>query len=246
MTEDQSRNRDEESGGEQCPVPLAHERLEEAHWQLHQMMDHYHHPAQFRFSCNAFLHSLKSVLDMLRIDLERKGQNDWRRQRLDALKADPVFRAFSEGRDMVVHRGSLVNSSRVDLGLIKYDKVKFAIQQDLRSDQPSHDLLAHLVEKNAETEHGLFVPPDHPFLGEQLGVRRVYFEPSLSKDQDVVTASNAAWLKVREAVEDAHKLFKMTFASDDHSGASGHDLKRVWLYLETDADPDLLSLWKWD
>ena len=115
-----------------------------------------------------------------------------------------MFSAFSRGRDVVLHQSSVVNDSRVEVGLFKYLKVRLALQHDLRTDEPSHSLLARIVAQNAEQE--LVAPLDHPWVGEQLGVRRRYHEPTLSKELDVMTASDHAWRAVSALVEDAHNL----------------------------------------
>jgi hypothetical protein len=208
-----------------CPLPLAHDRLEEAHYFLHQMLETYHHPHTFRFNTNAFLHALKSVLDMLRIDLEKLGQNEWRKSNTEPLKADPLFAAFSRGRDVVMHAGSLVQSSRVEVGLFRGDKLKSAFEFELSNDAPSHVLVAQ-VKKGKKP---LF-RADHS-NGLVLGVRRRYFEPRLSKDQDVITASSAALAKVARLVVAAHNLLGFTF-DGDFDGPANHDVAAVELYVD--------------
>jgi hypothetical protein len=228
-----------------CPLPLSHDRISEAHWFLHQMLEHYHHPDVFRYSANAFLSALKSATVMLRLDLERAGRNEWRQEKFAPLLADPLFAAFSKGRDIVLHQSSLINGSRVELGLFKYYKVKMALQRDLRTDEPSHSLLARVVHQNAE-RGGFFVPVEHPWIGEQLGVRRMYYEPKLSPDLDVVTASHEAWLKVRRLVGEAHELLGRTFDDPGEEASGAHSVENVANYLETDADPSLVEQWGWN
>lgn len=228
-----------------CPLPLAHDRFSEAHWHLHQMLENYHHPMTFRYSVNAFLHALKSVLDMLRMDLERHGENEWRKARFDHLKADPIFSAFSKGRDIVVHRGSLVNSSSVEMGLFKYDRLKIAIQQDLKTDEPSHSLLHRIQTVNRE--HGeLFVPEHRGWIGEQLGVRRTYREPQLSTEHDVVTASDLALSAVSALLEEAHLLLGYQFDRSEGHTDRTHLVTHYRDYLETTENPALIHEWGWD
>lgn len=239
---DGRRSIDDES---ECPLPLAHDRFFEAHWHLHQMLDHYHFPMEFRFSTNAFLHSLKSVLAMLRIDLERRGENAWRKARFEGLKNDPILSAFSKGRDLVVHRGVLVRESHVEMGYFKFDRVKLVTEQDIKTDEPSHSILARIQRINEQMD-GLFVPVDHPWIGEQLGVRRQYMEPQLSAELDVVTASDSALSRVAAVLGDAHKLLGFGFDHEDDESRSAHDVERVWNLLESDVDPSLIRTWNWD
>lgn len=236
---------DEHEDTRTCPLPLAHDRFSEAHWHLHQMLDHYHHPMTFRFSVNAFLHASKSVLDMLRMDLERRGENEWRKARFEPLQADPIFRAFSKGRDIVVHQGSLVKSSSVEMGLFEYDRIKIAFQQDLKTDEPSHSIL-HRIQALNRDHNGFFVPEHRGWIGEQLGVRRIYREPKLSTDHDVLTASDLALTKLSDLLVDAHRLLGFDFDGTEGHADNAHDVTRHRDYLETTENPDLVHEWGWD
>lgn len=227
-----------------CPLPLAHDRFDEAHWFLHQMLESYHHPAPFRYNLNAFLSALKAVLSMLRLDLERLGLNEWRRQRFAEVEQDPLFRRFSRGRDVVVHRGALLNDSRVEMGLFKYYKVKFAFQRDIKTDEPSHLLLARVQELN-DTSEPMFVDKKRRWVGEQLGVRRMYYVPRLSPDDDVVTASHAVLLSVGNLLKDAHRKLGMDVDLADYLTLEARDVERLAILLEMDVDPSLPEKWGW-
>lgn len=227
----------EATGG--CPVPSAHERFSEAHWFLHQMISNYHTPLIFRFSANAFMSALKSVVDMLRVDLERASENEWRRDRFEAMRTDPVFEAFSRGRNIVLHQRPLVRSSRVEVGLFKYSRQKIVYAWDLKTDEPSASVLERFRAAN------LIFPDDVRPEGEQLGVRRIYHEPKLSADHDVLTASNLAWTRVGELLRDAHDLLGYGFDDHDDEHVTDHGVEHWWEYFETDADPTILERWGW-
>ena len=53
-----------------CPIPSAHDRLNEAHYFLHQMKAAYHQPEPFRYNLHAFIQAIESIFDMLRVDIE--------------------------------------------------------------------------------------------------------------------------------------------------------------------------------
>lgn len=106
------------------------------HWFLHQMIGNYHTPLTFRFSANAFLSALKSVVDLLRLDLERTGENEWRQRRFEEMRSDRVLEAFSRGRNIVLHQRPLVQSSRVEVGLFKYKRQKIAFGWNRRPTNP--------------------------------------------------------------------------------------------------------------
>lgn len=169
-----------------CPIPMAHDRFEEAHWFLHQMLDKYHHPDLFRYSTNAFLSALKSVLEMLRTELGDAGHKPWMKQKFDEIKKDPVLSRFNEGRNIVIHHRSIVKGSRVQSGLFRNYDLKLAMQADLSHDASSESILRFIQTKMV----GFIIDEDHGAIGEQLGVRRMYYVPELSDEEDVLTASH--------------------------------------------------------
>lgn len=228
---------------ENCPLVLSHDRLDEAHWFLHEMIRAYHHPQQFRYYTNAFLSSTNSFLNMLRIDLEKVNENPWRKERVDHLKADPLFKEFSLGRNLIVHRGSLIRGSSVDLGLFRNRQMKLAISVDVKTDVPSHDLLVRLQN---DPSNSIFVPPDHPFLGEQLGVKRTYREKTLSADHDVLTASDLAWQQVQQVLSDSHDHLNIITDIAAEKCLEWHAVQLHDTWLETDADPKLIEKWGWN
>ena len=76
--------------------------------------------------------------------------------------------------------------------------------------------------------YGLFVDEAHSAIGEQLGVRRLYFVDDLSKDEDVLRASRRALARTSQALAEAHNRLGAdhTPATDgdvlDDSGPRGH------------------------
>lgn len=81
--------------------------------------------------------------------------------------------------------------------------------------------------------------------GEQLGVRRIYHEPKLSADHDVLTASNVAWTRVGELLRDSHNLLGFAFDDHDDEHVADHNVEHWWEFFETDADPTILERWGW-
>lgn len=81
--------------------------------------------------------------------------------------------------------------------------------------------------------------------GEQYVVRRIYYEPKLSTDHDVLTASHIAWTVVGAFLRDAHNLLGFNFDDHDDEHSEDHDVEQWWDYLETDAHPEILQQWGW-
>ena len=76
------------SGDSACPVPNAHDKTNEAHYFLHQMMEHYHDCDRFRYSLSAYLQAARSITLMLQAELTHRdglgsgtahGRRRWRR-----------------------------------------------------------------------------------------------------------------------------------------------------------------------
>lgn len=227
---------------EECPVPLAHDRFGEAHWHLHQMMDNYHNPMTFRYSTNAFLSSLKSSVTMLQLDLERLGQNEWRKARTESLRDNALFVSFSKGRDVVAHRGSLVRNSNIQAGLFRGRKLKLVLEINLDNDLPSREILQRLQRQNKILH---FVDEKHSAISEQLGVWRSYREPALSADEDVLTASDRVWRIVGQLMNEAHQRLGYRIDEFDAPLTEHHDTSIVDTLLETDMDPSLVEKWRW-
>lgn len=234
---------DSETNLRSCPLVLTHDRLFECHFQLHQMIAAYHHPAPFRYSANAFLASSKSALEMVRLDMQKEGENEWRRERVGQVVADDLFSQFNLARNFIIHQGSLIRSSQVEVGLFAHGRLKMALSTELKTDEPSHILIDRIA--NSESA-SMFVSADRPFIGEQLGVRRVYHEPKLTTAHDVLTASEMILNQLCRLVDDCHLHLGVPFDADAHDCHIPHDLERHATLLETDIDPSLVEKWGWD
>ena len=226
-----------------CPLVLTHDRLFECHFQLHQMIDAYHHPAPFRYSANAFLASSRSALEMVRLDMEKEKENAWRHERVKLVLADALFSQFNLARNFIIHQGSLIRSSQVEFGLFRFRRLKLAINTELKTDEPSHCLIERLANSDSAS---MFVRPDRSSIGEQLGVRRVYREPQLSTEHDVLTASDMILSQLRHLVDDCHRYLGVPFDDDAHACPVPHGLEQHATLLETDIDPSLAEKWGWD
>jgi hypothetical protein len=55
-----------------CPVPSAHDKANEAHYFLHEMMEHYHECDRFRYSLSAFDQAARNVYMPLAVGFEEQ------------------------------------------------------------------------------------------------------------------------------------------------------------------------------
>ncbi|MFI0487204.1 hypothetical protein [Actinomadura sp. 9N215] len=229
------------TGDANCPLPMAHDRFEEAHWFLHQMMDTYHHPAIFRYSTNAFLSALKAVAEMLRTEMKANGHEVWVGQMFERFKADPVLLKFNNSRNIVIHHRSLLHGSRIETGLFRGRKLKLASRIDVDHDADSGDILSFIQSKWL----GSMLDEGHSALNEQLGVRRTYLVSEISENEDVFTASNRAWSRISSVLSEAHSLLSSSFPAISEADRQAHDVDHINLLLEMDIDPGALERWGW-
>jgi hypothetical protein len=139
------------------------------------------------------------------------------------LLAEDLFSQFNAARNFVIHRGSLIRSSQVEVGLFAYRRLKLALSTELKTDEPSHILIDRIANSDSASK---FVRPNRPFIGEQLGVRRVYREPKLSAEHDVLTASDMILNQLCSLVDKCHLRLGVPFDADAHDCNIAHDLEQ--------------------
>jgi hypothetical protein len=225
-----------------CPIPMSHDRFVEAHYFLHEMLENYHEPQSFRYSANAFLSAAKSVVELLQMELQPRGMSAWLRPRRERLLADPILDAFFKGRNIALHQRTLFNASRVEVGLFRDTTTKLARVMDLDHDQPSEAILKSAIPQFVG--NGKWLDKAHSEIGMQIGVRRIYIDPVISADVDVVTAAHQAWSRLSELLSEVHAEFGASFERVAEE-AGVHDVARVDLLLESDLDPNLPRRWGW-
>lgn len=221
---------------------MSHDRFIESHYFLHEMLDKYHQPAPFRYSANAFLSALKSVSQMLQMELEPRGLSPWLREHRAAMDEDPILSAFFKGRDIVVHQRALFRSSEIEVGLFRDGTTKAAMQLEVGHDQPSEELLKGAVKQFVGK--GKWLDKSHNEIGMQVGVRRKYRDSVVSPHTDVVTAAHLAWARVSDVVSAAHSQLGASYEPiPEDPGA--HAVEHVDTLYETDLDPDAARRWGW-
>ncbi|MEB2275877.1 hypothetical protein LAV82_17845 [Bacillus sp. ILBB4] len=99
-------------------IASAYDRLEEAHWNIHQMEQHYHESEPFRYSLNSFLRVIKEVPQILQMELQNKeGFTKWYKERRQVTNNDPLISYLFKARDIVVHKSMLKPKSSAYLGI---------------------------------------------------------------------------------------------------------------------------------
>jgi hypothetical protein len=223
-------------------LPASHDKLDEAHWFLHRTLEACHEPKPFRWNLNALLQAIRSIDHMLCTELAGTAAEAWYEAERDTFRTDPMLGAFKAGRDVVVHKGLLEQSSEVHAGLFRNRRLKLAIPLALPVEVPSSELLARL--QAANESGGLFVDPEHSALGEELGIERVWTVPILG-DGDVCALTHRAWARLHGLVQRGHELLGSSMPGVPPEPAGSHDPTQYALLTETDLDPTLPDQWGW-
>src|SRR3989442_1555418 len=111
-----------------CPVPSAHDRANEAHYFLHEMMEHYHECARFRYSLSAFVQAARNITFLLQSDLKsRSGFDAWYEPWQAKMKNNPDLQLLNSERVRVVHQASLVPASSMFFGAFENGRYKLGL-----------------------------------------------------------------------------------------------------------------------
>ena len=97
---------------EECPIPAAHNRLEEAHRLWHKAAQEYEDPISFRTNLNACIQALRNVTFVLQkqksnIPNFESWYSEWQRR----MKADAILNWIVQARNKIVKEGDLETKS---------------------------------------------------------------------------------------------------------------------------------------
>lgn len=220
-----------------CPIPATHDRLSEAHYFLHQMLDNFHFPYEFRFSLNAFLQSLRStkfVLDKEAKNRDRKTVAPKLKSWDKKLNQDPIMHILINKRDFVVHQGLIMPLSKASIGWFKYGRFKLGMKMDVSPEMSSLSLL-HL----ARTKFQDFGHPHRMWDGEEFGIQREWRLSDLP-DTEIFEVCVKAWELTAEMVADAHVWFGANFSAE---AKCKHNLQVAQILLESEVFPEVTKAW---
>lgn len=233
--------------GAACALPAAEDRLDEASHFLLQLQANYHDPRAFRFNLNAVLAAVASTRALLQMEMQKRGLvKEWKVAR-QPFWDDPVLAAFHRSRNVTLHQEAIYDGSRIDVGLYRGRRMKLSLQQEVRADRTSAEILAHAIPQLEK----VFLDPTHSALGEQGGLERRYFIRELSAEEDALTVSRKALIRSIQMVATAHVVAGVLSAEflegnedDDEEFAAAPTA--VTVLLESDVDPSLPGSWGWE
>jgi hypothetical protein len=233
-----------DTDGNDCPVPNAHDRFEEAHYFLHCLERVYHHPLLFRFNLHAYLSAISSIRLLASMDLQRIGLIRQWNEHQRSLPVDEVLSSLYENRNDALHLKSLNSQSVAEAGIFRNRNLKLAVEMRFTSDQSSESILeiakSFLIGKLLDAEHSA--------IGEQIGVHRLYYLKDLGIDnQDLLITCRRGLTSAYGLLQKAHSLTgaELEFPNNPEAIHPEDEVTLVTVLLESDLDPELPVTWDW-
>jgi hypothetical protein len=184
-----------------CSMPSTHDKLSEAHYFIHQMVDHYHEPDLFRYNLSAFLQAARNVTFVLQSEASDKPDFGvlWKTLQ-DEMRAEPDLRLLNDSRVTVVHKSSLIPASTMFIGHFKYGKPKSGfVSVPLDPMTQSIVALVHGRKLLQSSEH-----PHRAWSGEEFGLQRRWALKE-APEAELVQFALVALTKIADVVSRVHE-----------------------------------------
>jgi hypothetical protein len=154
-----------------CPTPHTHDKLGEAHYFVHQMVDHYHEPDAFRYSLSAFLQAARNITFVLQSEMSGKvGFDEFWKLRQEEMRANADLKLLNDARVTVVHKSSLIPASSMFIGHFKYGRPKSGLA-NVPLDPMMESIEALTLGRRASQ---MFEHPHRMWSGEEFGLQRMW------------------------------------------------------------------------
>ena len=171
--------------------PHTIDRLQEAHWFLHQIVMWYHKADPFRYSLNSFIRSLREVDHMLRAELKPFSEHAlWYKKRIKELvNEEPLIEKLVRTRDLIVHQHMLAPSSKATVGVCDLRGIRSGFLFDVSPFMDSNRIASNA--RKAGRGSGLFLPDEDQAFGieRRWGIKEW-------DDEEIVVVCAKIWLKV--------------------------------------------------
>lgn len=193
------------------------DRLEEAAWFIRLMEENYHFADRFRWSLSSFLKSLKEIMQLLTMELQKdKITSAFVKQKKTALSSDPLINYLYRQRDIVVHKSMLQPASTGSVGFTRGKGMKLGIGMPIDPLSDSEEAVKRYIYIAAKDEDflGILYQEDDG-SGEYTCVER-HWRLSEFPDIELTQLAATAWEKVAQALFDVAgtmgaKLIEPTF-----------------------------------
>jgi hypothetical protein len=230
------------SGNSACPVPSAHDKANEAHYFLHQMMDHYHECQQFRYSLSAFLQAARSTTLVLQAELShRNGSAEWYKAWQDRMGKNGDLKLLNSERVRVVHQEALIPASSMFFGAFELGRERTGFTGFPMN--PMQDSVPALIEARARMEEGIgkyhFLDPYRSSNCVEYGLTRTWSLPTL-KGTELTEFCTRAFAAIIEVLSAAHEWCGASF---DTKVNCDHKSKEYRALRESTVFPEVEKAW---
>lgn len=183
-----------------CPTFGSHDKLAEAHYFIHEMVDHYHEPDLFRYSLSAFLQSARNVTFVLQSEMSRMSRfEEFWKGRQSEMRADSDLELLNDARVTVVHKSSLIPSSSMFIGHFKYGKPKAGFGA-----MPLDPMMESIVALARGRQTDPFEHPHRVWSGEEFGLQRMWALRE-APDKELVQFALSTLTKIAEVFSQTHE-----------------------------------------
>ena len=223
---------------DKCPIPCAHDRFDNAHYNIAQMLENYHKPDLFRWNFNAFIQSLRSVTFLLQHELKHKEHFDtWYEDQRKFMRQDNLLKQIIVVRNRIVKERDPIVTNTALFGLFRNKRLKLTFGVPVETNMYSAQIIDRLKDKFI----GTYLDKEHSAIGEEVGIKRTWFVKELGTGE-VISLCDYAWSQIGVVISNAHKFCNFTF---EPPLKHVHDIEMVNVLVESDIDPNLPKKWNW-
>ena len=220
----------------ECPIPDSHQKFEEAAYFLGKCAELYHVPSEFQFNLNAFIQALRNITFILQSEPNRPaGFASWYESKQVEMKNNHLLRRFVQARNIVVKQSSLKAQSTALSGVFRGRRCKVGMRHPVPLFAPSAWILERL-----KANVGFFLDEAHSQPWEQFGVMRTWVVEEIG-ESEVLGLGLQALNSIGAVLVEAHRLL----GADVDSTELELDMIGTQTFLESDADPSLITKWGW-
>lgn len=180
-------------------LPSAFDRLQEAHFWLHSMEDHYHSADHFRWCLGAFLKCLNEIPKIMEMELQKTpGFKDWYKPHKINLQQNDLHRTLTQTRNDIVHKKMLIPASKCTVGVTEFRGIKLGMGFPMDPREDSGTAMIHYL---------LFLAKEnYDFLGvlvdDEDCIPCVHREWRLEGyDEELIKLCVRAWLRLGEMLK---------------------------------------------
>lgn len=218
-----------------CPVPSSHDKIFEAHHFIHQLIQTYHDPNEFRFNLSAFFQSARSTTFMIQSELtNRAGFEEWWEKQRTRMAGDADLKLLNEFRVTTFHKSSLVPGSQIFAGHFKYGRPKSGLVMAISPFTPTLPAFLHSRKIMAAREH-----PHRMWEGEEFGLQRTWRLKEIG-DRELVEFCLECWQKLVGVLSETHRWLGQAFKLEENCKHADHDFRTL---LESEMFAEVSKAW---